>query len=151
MPCLSSRVVDGQIIVGVTVIPHVRGGDTTAKTKTGIGGRVDFENRKPYFALMDTGATTTCISSRVITELELKPKGKVEMVSASDKMLRDSFLFSIGISIPGTDNQPFFVTEIYGAEFEGDERNKFDVIIGMDVIMRGSLKLDFDGHFSFCV
>ena len=27
---------------------------------------------------------------------------------------------------------------------------KFQVILGMDVIMQGSLKLDYDGHFSFC-
>lgn len=38
---------------------------------------------------------------------------------------------------------------IDGMEFNASG-TAFDVLLGMDVLSRGSLKIDFDGHFSFC-
>ena len=39
---------------------------------------------------------------------------------------------------------------IEGLDFDAGRNLPFDVLVGMDIIMHGSLKIDFDGHFSFC-
>ena len=114
---------------------------------------------RPYKAMLDTGASSTCISSKVAQELNLQAIGLGEMISASERTAKKKYLFAIGVTTIHKVNPMgqsaegsvhMFMPPIEGLEFHRDETTKFDVILGMDIIMRGSLKLDFDGHFSFC-
>ena len=109
-----------------------------------------------FSALVDTGATQTCISTKVVQAVCLTPKGKRPMLSASHIVTANTYLFSIGFPMGiapdprGTVSGNMFVFDtIDGMEFNSSGA-AFDVLLGMDVLSRGSLKIDFDGHFSFC-
>lgn len=112
-----------------------------------------------YRALIDTGATDTCISPKVVEQLRLEPTGRGEMTSASGKSSRKKYLFTLGIPFarqvdPVTKQVREAVgpsLSVEGWEFHMEEPSKFDVLLGMNVISLGSLKLDRDGHFSFCL
>lgn len=124
-------------------------------------GRRDSPLERPHFfgnALLDTGATGTCISQKVIEQVKLEPTGLRTITSASETSEKREFSFSVGVlfanrkdpdtnQVSGTGH----VFQIEGVEFHVKEPSKFDVLLGMDVIGRGSLKLDGDGHFSFCL
>jgi hypothetical protein len=78
------------------------------------------------------------------------------MVSASHTIEVNSYLFALGIPMAITPDPRGTVSgsmtilgAIEGLEFNA-EGTTFDVLLGMDVLSRGSFKLDFDGHFSFC-
>lgn len=92
----------------------------------------------------------------MVNDLDLKPIGMGGLISASGKTRRKKFLFSVGLPLVAVDpaGKSSGVLQFFGPSIEGLEVDaggtNFDVILGMDIIMRGSLKLDFDGHFSFC-
>ena len=75
-----------------------------------------------FTSLVDTGAQRTMISTNVVTTLGLKPQGRQQII--------------------------FYLPEpIYGAELTASLG--FDVLLGMDIISKGSLKIEGNGHFSF--
>ena len=113
-------------------------------------------NMRAWRALVDTGASCTCVSSRLAKECGLLPIGKSEMVSASERKMVNRYLFALGMPIAQKVDPSGMVTgslsvfeNIEGMEFNEDG-GSFDVLLGMDVISKGSLSLDFDGHFTFC-
>ncbi len=148
MPCLSGRFqYPGGLIIPVVVLPvgAVTGGPA-------ISGQV----LHGFSALVDTGATQTCISTKVVNDVGLTPKGKRPMVSASHTVTANTYLFSVGFPMGiapdprGTVSGNISIFHaIDGMEFNAGGA-QFDVLLGMDVLSRGSLKIDFDGHFSFC-
>ncbi|MGE3292319.1 MAG: aspartyl protease family protein [Geminicoccaceae bacterium] len=110
-----------------------------------------------YTALVDTGASCTCVSKRVISEIGLVPHTKVTMVSASSNHDVNAYYFIVGIPIflasspmgSVSGKMHMFNEPVQGMELL-NPTGRFDVLLGMDVIGRGSLKLDHDRHFSFC-
>ncbi len=165
MPCISGRFPPeaGLVIIDVFVIDYQKMLPVLSEDqKSAPDGQQPIPNGiRPYKALVDTGASATCISSRVAGELKLEAIGLGEMISASEKAAKNKYLFAIGIPfIHQADSigQPVrgelhtFMPPVEGLEFhtDQDQASKFDVILGMDIIMKGSFKLDFDGHFSLC-
>lgn len=148
MPCLSgSFQYPAGIIVPVVVLPIGIGGDGSI-----ISGQV----LRNFRALLDTGATQTCITTKVVQDVGLTPKGRRPMLSASHTVTVNTYLFSIGFPMGvapdprGTVSGNMFIFHaIDGMEFNAGG-STFDVLLGMDVLSRGSFKIDFDGHFSFC-
>ncbi len=112
-----------------------------------------------YGALIDTGATISCISPRVIEEVRLKSAKSEIVTTAAGPASLEVYLFSLVLPLTDVvDKENGFTEEtvysyqlIEGIEFYAAKYGKHDVILGMDVISRGSLKLDPDGHFSFCL
>jgi hypothetical protein len=90
-----------------------------------------------YNAVWDTGATSTVITTKVVTELGLKPSGKVKVRGvgpAGAPQEHDSNTYLINILLPNNVG----VMEIRASEntVEG-----CDVLIGMDVITTGDLAI----------
>lgn len=149
MPCVSGRYHRGVGVIIDVVIIDPRAAPTASPKP----------NMRFYRGLLDTGATCTCISTRTAEEVGLVADGLKEMATASGTVTRKKYLFALGLplvekvdpsgqSASGSIIVP--VPEIEGMEFDTGSKTQFDVLVGMDIIGRGSLKIDFDGHFSFC-
>jgi predicted aspartyl protease len=103
----------------------------------------DIETReKKYKALWDTGATSTLISENVVNDLKLEQIGTSELTSIHKK--DKSFLYNSGIIIPNHRKAIL----LHVSSFRKDD--EYDVIIGMDIIREGNLKLD-NGKLSFII
>lgn len=106
-----------------------------------------------FMGLIDTGATTTCISSKVIEDCHLEPTGKTLMVGATGQEEVDQFTFGVGFIIDGnqattgTFKGTLQALQVQGCQFSNHSDSVFDVLIGRDIISRGSITLSFDGHF----
>jgi hypothetical protein len=117
-------------------------------------------NLVAYPALVDTGASCTCISKKVITDVGLVPHTKLTMASASGNHDVNAYMFLVGIttlnpgmpaSISGTitGNIHTFSIPVQGIELL-NPTGRFDVLLGMDILAKCSLKLDLDKHYSLC-
>ncbi|MBI4082743.1 MAG: aspartyl protease family protein [Candidatus Lambdaproteobacteria bacterium] len=105
-----------------------------------------------YNALLDTGATSTCISPRVVQEVGPKPTGKAQMIGATGVEAKNTYHFGVGFLLNPV-QQPsglmagnLSVMELDGMEFSY-EGTGFDVLLGRDVLCKGAFSLSFDGHF----
>lgn len=152
MPCIAGRYNNG-LIIQIAVFKDVKSlQNTLSPPQSGQAPR----NVKFYSALLDTGATATCISQKVVSDLKLTPIGKAQMISASHVVAANQYLFTVAVPTglqqqsTGLVSGNFTIFDnLNGLEFAATG-SAYDVLLGMDVIRRGSLKIDFDGHFSFC-
>jgi hypothetical protein len=97
-------------------------------------------------ALIDTGATATCISPAIVQAVGLQPIGRRQMVSATESIPVNVYLLLFpfgagGLILPGAQVMEFFA--------EGG--NPFQMLVGRDIICRGTFTISFDGHFAFCL
>ena len=143
MPCIWGNFGPAGIIIQAAVIPS----DVDEKSRPSV--------LRVYNALIDTGATSTAITARVVSEVGLSPIGKRDMISASHVTSTNNYLFQLGI--PSLSQQPTgqvagsitLFEGINGIEFNAGPA-AFDILVGMDVIRKGALTVSFDGHFTFC-
>lgn len=87
-----------------------------------------------YDGLLDTGATASWISSRVVERFQFASVGKKPVVVATEIRQRSAYIFRLGLM---GDNQsqtslPIAFAETIG--FEIDQAEGFDVLLGMDVL-----------------
>ncbi len=91
----------------------------------------------PYQAIWDTGATNTVISQKVVSDLGLKPSGKVTVqgVGASGTPAHhECNTYLVNLLLP---NQVGF----YGVRVSENSIAGCDVLIGMDLITTGDLAI----------
>jgi predicted aspartyl protease len=110
-----------------------------------------------FIALVDTGAQKTMISSRVVNTLGLQPHGKIPVQGVGHTVTyHNGYLFHVAFTLPIVSqgqivpNQLLVFSHpsvIYGAELTATMG--FDVLLGMDILSSGSLKVEGSGHFSF--
>jgi hypothetical protein len=158
MPCIWGQHNNSQLFCVVAVLP--------ASAATVSAGTIYSGQVHACRALIDTGATTTCISKRLATILQLQPIGKVPVHGVAGIVHHNSYLFSIGFPFmlapgvpppPGIQAEPGTVTTqlhlldkvLQGCEFDGGAAPRFDVLLGMDVISTGSLVVQGNATFSF--
>jgi hypothetical protein len=139
MPCLSGRF-DRSIgpIINVGVLP----------TGTLVPQSASVAPITTFPALIDTGASVTCISLGVAQTVGLQPIGKRPMVSATESAPVNVYLVDLllpfgaaGFVSPGTQVM----------EFLPEGNSPFQILVGRDIICRGVLTISFDGHFTFSV
>jgi hypothetical protein len=151
MPCISGDCGPAGILTQVAIFKDQRHAQQLASPPTGA--------LPPpltlYNALFDTGASATCISPKVVTDLGLAPVGKVPMISASHVTPTNQYIFWVGMPIgfqqapTGSVSGTFgMFPDISGLEFQ-PAAVVYDILIGMDIIMRGVLTVDFSRHWSF--
>jgi hypothetical protein len=109
-----------------------------------------------YMALADTGASSTCISQKVIHDLNLSPIGKVQaghaqgIAAVNQYQFQVVFAFPLGAPTPTglmpTQIVPMLTT---GIEFVPRPGSPYDVLLGRDILCRGVFSMSFDGHASF--
>ena len=161
MPCIWGQHSGTQLFCALAIIPA-----TTPGIMGQPHGSVFTGDVKAVRALIDTGATTTCISKRLATDLKLDPIGKVQVHGVGGFVSHNSYLFFVAFPFavrPGVPLPPglpapapgHVTTQIHlldkplqGSEFDGGSAN-FDVLLGMDVISTGSLVVQGNGTFSF--
>ena len=135
-------------LIQLVVLPPSIGTDGTALP-------VDYQP-KFYTALADTGASNTCISSKVVADLALPPMGKSPGAGVHGSSAVNSYQFNIGIyftqraEASGSAFGQMFVTPVFGTEFVNAD-TAFDVLLGRDVLCRGMMSLSFDGRFTLCL
>lgn len=113
----------------------------------------------PCDALVDTGATRTCIAKSVAESLDIKPIGKTKMQTASHSIIEtneyyiklvlffqsktaaDGSVQSNGLLLPST---------LPVLEFEAGT-SRYQALIGRDVLRGGLLTMSPDQHFSFAI
>jgi len=121
------------------------------------------EGVNPYRALIDTGATSTMLSNKVISDLGLIPVGPAKFHGIHSVKIGVVYLFRVAFygDVAGkdllatrsikTDKEVHKIyicpTDIEGGEI--DEQPNFDVLLGMDVLRTGNLRIDKSGDFSF--
>jgi hypothetical protein len=111
-----------------------------------------------YMALIDTGASSTCISQKVINDLSLSPIGKVQAGHAQDIGPANQYQFQVVFAFPVGAPTPAGVTQtqlmpmlVTGIEFIPQPGSAYDVLLGRDILCRGVFSMSFDGHASFSI
>lgn len=91
----------------------------------------------PIQALIDTGASCTCIDPSTIASLQLTPTGTVAMVTpSSGAQPHTTYQYDIGIVIPGpsASHAPFVLPTLAVAECALFASQGFHALIGRDVL-----------------
>jgi len=107
-------------------------------------------NLHTYMALIDTGASCTCISPKVVNDLGLKSIGKQKVGGVHGGKQTRKFQFSAVLIFPqsqlatGAMNAQLTTYQITGIEFVPP--GAFDVLLGRDIICQGVFQMSFDGH-----
>lgn len=107
-----------------------------------------------FEGLFDTGASTTCISARVINDVGLNPTGKTDMVGATGRKTVNEYFFGLGFVVGEAPQATGFMsskvewTPVRGSFFDGSGSG-FDVLIGRDILCQGVFTMSFDGHVTF--
>lgn len=141
MPSIRGSLRNFQPLVEVNVAPIVD------------AGHVGHPTNESYTALIDTGATKTCVTRAVIERLGLRPVGRVLVASATAIERRRAYGFSLGFycdvedDLGGARTLFSFPLDIGGPDFVSN--SNFDVLIGMDIISRGRLVFEPGGSFEF--
>jgi len=108
--------------------------------------------RQTFRALIDTGATRTCITQRVIAGLRLQAKRKMLVASAtSTPERRMAYSYSLGLFCRNDLSEElslYVVQHEFVAPWFQDNAS-FDVLLGMDVLSQGTLLFEPDQTFTF--
>lgn len=104
-------------------------------------------------ALIDTGASITCISQVVAERAGLQVYGKIPMQSASHTVSANAYIVDLLIPF-GADPRNvllYTVTDHTVMEFQTDN-SQFQALLGRDILSRGMLQLTgYNNTFTFCL
>jgi len=150
MPCIWGQHNGSQLFCAVVILPP--------------SGAVP-ANQTAATALIDTGATTTGITTALAAQLQMQPVGIMQIHGVGGVQNHNSHLFLVGFPFafppgaplpaghppppPGQMPIQLHVLQkvIQGCAFRGG--GPFQVLLGMDVISVGSLVVQGNGTFSF--
>jgi len=119
-------------------------------------GPTSATSMKFYNALFDTGASCTCISAQVISDLTLSPSGKQAVGGVHGSQATNEYQFQVVMAFPNTSPGPGGVVQanaivrlVTGVEFIPPPG--YDVLLGRDIICGGTFSLGFDNRAVFCL
>jgi Aspartyl protease len=137
MPCLSGQFnPHSGILLNIVVLPPGRVGPGTP-----ISSPVT-----AFPALVDTGASSTCISPQVVQAVGLHSVGMQPMISATQTIPVPVYLVDLLF--------PFGTAGLLQAgitvmEFAASPNSLFQILLGRNILYRGVFTMSFDGHFTF--
>jgi predicted aspartyl protease len=99
----------------------------------------------PFPALIDTGASITCISPRIVQTVGLQPIGMRPMISATHSVPVNAYLVDLIVVFGGAG---FVLQATQVMEFSPRGNPPYEILVGRDIICRGTFSMSFDGHFS---
>ena len=155
MPCIWGEHDNSNIFLDVTIVPAI----STMPTIPVAYNSQMMQSLPRFRALLDTGAQSTCITRVAATKMGLPSAGTCPIHGVSGTQDHNSYLFQVGLfldmSFIESDGNlisrgmlSILNKKIRGAEFSAMD-GEFDVLLGMDVISTGSLKVEGNGTFSF--
>jgi len=97
-------------------------------------------------ALIDTGASATCISPNVAQTVGLQPIGMRSMTSATHSVPVNVYLTDLLLPFG---QAGYLVSGTQAMEFAPTGGSPFQILLGRDILCRGTFTLSFDGHFTF--
>jgi predicted aspartyl protease len=103
---------------------------------------------KRCMALIDTGATNTCISADLAKEMNLQHDGLSDMITAGG--IAQSKLYLVDLILNFVDHH-VPIESLRVSEVVLPKESDFHVILGMDVILRGHMSISRDSHFLFAL
>ncbi len=90
-------------------------------------------------AIWDTGASGSCITSKVVKELGLIPYSKLRVLTASGEVFQN--VYKVCFHLPHDVSINLTVTEVPGLQ------NKFEALVGMNIISMGDFTIsNFEGR-----
>ncbi|MHB8628616.1 MAG: aspartyl protease family protein [Aggregatilineales bacterium] len=110
-----------------------------------VSGSPTFQNTA-FPTLLDTGASTTCISSNVAQSVGIQPIGMRSLISATQSIPVNVYLVDLLLPFG---NAGFILSNVQVVEFVSHGSSPFQVLLGRDIICRSVLTMSFDGHFTF--
>lgn len=157
MPCIWGQHNGSQLLCPVVILPA---NAPPAPTPANLHSAVP--------ALIDTGATTTGITTALAAQLNLPPVGIIPIQGVGGVQHHNAHLFFVGfpftlppgaVAVPGQaapqQQQGIVLGQLFvlgkviqGCAFQGGHA-PFQVLLGMDVISTGSLVVQGNGTFSF--
>lgn len=96
-------------------------------------------------ALVDTGATNTCLSPAVINELGISAVGKIPIQGVGG--VHPTNIYRVDLMLIYGPQQ-MVRPNIQITEFKAGIHSPFQALLGLDVLGDGVLTMSFDGHFS---
>ena len=99
----------------------------------------------PFPALIDTGASITCISPRIVQTIGLQPIGMRPMISATHSVPVYVYLVDLIVVFGGAG---FVLQATQVMEFLPIGNPTYEILVGRDIICKGTFSMSFDGHFS---
>ena len=150
MPCFNQRINNLQPICDVLIHSQIKGKNANLDLSK--------LQKQSYKALIDTGATGSCVSDRVVSYLNLNPISKVLTTNTTNQIEVNRYKICIFLPIPtliqkGSQKiQEININSFLNinvSEIKYYENNNFDVILGMDIISKGSLYIS-NGIYSLC-
>jgi len=121
-----------------------------SKSYTGISRKLDTEaiieyneNSEKVDAIWDTGATVTCISMKVVSQLKLKPLGKQRVYTpAGEKIVN---IYRVNVVLPNNVKAQSMV--VCDSDIDG---LKVGALIGMDIMNHGDFAVsNYNGITTF--
>jgi len=112
----------------------------------------DPDERHHFKALIDTGASSTCVSEEVVGKCGLDATGMVPMIGATGEADVEQFTFAVGFVFPhdqepsGQTNANLIVRPVQGLKFHNGKSTS-DVLLGRDIICDWVFSLSFDGRY----
>lgn len=100
-----------------------------------------------FDGLLDTGASATCITPKIVQSLNLISTGKVKVFGATASAVMNQYKIDLGLRFG---NQAIGMDGVVVTEYTSNS-SRHSVLIGRDILCRGVLTMDFTGHFSFSV
>lgn len=100
-------------------------------------------------ALIDTGASCSCVDSSVIKELSIPPTGreKVHTASTGQEAPHEANQYDVGMVIPSGTQAPLYLPNLPVVEAELEHLG-YKALIGRDVLARCILVYDGSGFFT---
>ena len=151
MPCIAGNYNPAVgIIQQVAIFPQSQ--FAAIQAPPSVQGSQPIPNLTMFAALLDTGASTTCISRNVVNAIGLQPSGKTNMSGSTGQNIVDQFTFCVGLifggqqSPGGTFSGQVNIHLVQGCESISHGFG-FDVLIGRDILCKGTLSISFDGHY----
>jgi len=147
MALVKGLLTDGKPIVEITLADA-----TPAPREVSAADEATPFQVRPYRALLDTGATITCLCDHVVTECKLRPYGFERVIGALGPSLHQTYIVRTGIvcgdlSDPhGVDRGLFQLEPLEAAVIRDNQW--FDLIVGTDVLSRHEFALTRGGGFT---
>lgn len=99
-----------------------------------------------FSALLDSGATGTCISTKVAQSLGLGPVGLHPVHGVTGTKATNIYL--VDIVIPMASQSGYIIKGLKVAEMPTHVGSSYEILLGRDILCRGVFTMGHDGHFS---
>jgi hypothetical protein len=132
-----------------SVGPLVRLGVRQAQPFTAVGVLQALPANQIFTALIDSGASHTCVSPAVVAAVGLPVAGIVQVGSATHQgQLRNMYVADVALILPIVN---WWFPNLQVIDFTPQANSPYEMLLGRDILCKGSFHMSPDGHFTFSI